>query len=371
MFQAVIDLKIVVLISFLIITITLFNCGGDSIDSSVNSNSPELSRIDGRVTEVFALKINEKDSRFAKLKNTLSFTVAATARGSLVDGIAVMAISNDGNMERLLDEDTTSFDGSFILFVPPGEVVLRFEVDEELFEKVMQVPEETTLDILVSIDKEDSAEPVMISSPGEETENEDNENGPGGEESDGPVDTEEDEDGDNNDTPGPLGSGNTDDEETGDDDDDSQGGNEPPSSGAGNITSSELLTSVNSRRAQGANCGSEGSFGPQGPLSISKFLGEAALRHSIDMSENNFFDHRGSDGSSPIDRMRDAGFNGNGWGENISRASYDRSAEEVVAGWMTSDGHCSNIMTPGFNVLGSAKASNSNWENWTLNLGTE
>lgn len=361
------DFKIVVFISFILITITFFNCGGDSIDSSTNSSSPELSRIDGRITEVLALKIDEKQSHFAEIKNTLSFTVTATAQGSLVDGISVMAIGNDSNGEKLLDQDTTAFDGSFSLFVPAGEVALQFEVDNEVYEKVLQVPEETTVEILVSINKEDKVNPVEISGPDGDGEEENTEDA---------IDETEDNSEDlnnENDVPQPEDTNDMqdEDEQTGDDDDDNQGDIDPPSSGEGNITSAELLTSLNSRRAQGANCGSEGSFGPQGPLSISSALGEAALRHSIDMSENNFFDHRGSDGSGPIDRMRAAGFNGNGWGENISRASYERSDEEVVAGWMTSDGHCSNIMTPGFNVLGSAKAANSNWENWTLNLGTE
>ena len=364
------DLKVVVFISFVVITTAMFNCGGDSTDSSINNNSAELTRIDGRITEVLALKIGATESRLAEIKNTLSFTVTATAQGSLVDGILVTALGADTGGVRLLDQDTTSFDGSFSLFVPEGEVALRFEVDDSVYEEVMQVPGETTVEILVSIDKDNMENPVEISSPGEG----------GGQEPDEENTEEPEEEVTEIPSEQPVNEGqDTGDEDITDveepqgdnDDDDNGGNNDVPTPGTGSVTYSELVTAVNSRRVQGANCGSQGSFGPQAELTVSNALGQAALNHSIDMSENDFFSHTGSEGSSPIDRMRDAGFNGSGWGENISRASYERSAEEVVAGWMTSDGHCSNIMTPGFNVLGSAKASNSSWENWTLNLGTE
>ena len=364
------DLKIAVFISFVVITAAMFNCGGDSTDSSINNNSAELTRIDGRITEVLALKIGATESRLAEIKNTLSFTITATAQGSLVDGILVTALGADADGLKLLDQDTTSFDGSFSLFVPEGEVALHFEVDDTVYEEVMQVPGETTVEILVSIDKDNTENPVEISSPGQDGSpepSEDNTEEPEEEVTEIPSQQPVNEDQDNEDE-------DIEDEEepqNDNDDDDSDGDNDIPTPGIGEVTSSELVAAVNSRRVQGANCGSRGSFGPQAELTVSNALGQAALNHSIDMSENDFFSHTGSDGSSPIDRMRDAGFNGSGWGENISRASYERSAEEVVAGWMTSDGHCSNIMTPGFNVLGSAKASNSSWENWTLNLGTE
>lgn len=369
--RTVYDLKIILFLSFLIITATIVNCGGDSNDSSINNNSAELSRIDGRITEVLALNIGNNESRLSKIKNTLTFTVTATAQGSMLDGIVVMALGAEEEGVKLLDQDTTSFDGSFSLFVPAGEVVLRFEVDDEIYEKVMQVPEESTVEILVSIDKDDLNNPLEIFSPDQGTDEEPSEDNteenveePEEEVTEIPAEQpqNENEDTDDEDIEEPQGDN---------DDDDSSAGNDMPPSGSGVVNSSQVLTAVNAWRVQGADCGSRGSFGPQGELAISNSIGQAALNHSVDMSQNNFFSHTGSNGSSPIERMRDAGFAGSGWGENISRASYPRSAEEVVAGWMTSDGHCSNIMSPDFNLLGSAKASNENWENWTLNLGTE
>ena len=44
------------------------------------------------------------------------------------------------------------------------------------------------------------------------------------------------------------------------------------------------------------------------PLAMNTALNNAALGHSEDMARNDFFDHTGSDGSSPWDRMARAGY---------------------------------------------------------------
>jgi len=368
MYKSVKSFIVLIIFSSLLILFTLYSCGGDGGDSSTNSDSQSLSTINGRVAEVLALSPQNKTSLYARMKNLVVVIPDARAQGFNLDGITVAALKQVSNGEQFLDEDITFIDGSFNLFVPAGEILLRFQVDDDVFEESMQVPENSTVEILVSIDPDNTENPVEITGP-EENDNEDENEENTDDLADEPEDTEEE-----NDVPEPTGNGDAqdmEDEETGDDDDDSQGNNDPPASENGNITSAELVTSVNTRRAQGANCGSEGSFGQAGSMDVSNALGNAALRHSRDMADNDFFSHTGSDGSSPIDRMRDAGFNGNGWGENISSFTFERNAEQVVQGWMDSDGHCANIMNPNFNILGSAKASNSTWEYWTLNLGTE
>jgi len=164
-------------------------------------------------------------------------------------------------------------------------------------------------------------------------------------------------------------------DEGGDNNQGSEGGTPPgddnDDSGQGNgiITSSAMLSSINSRRVQGANCGSDGTFGPQLPLTISSAVGQAALRHSNDMASLDFFGHTGSDGTSPGIRMNQAGFNGNAWGENIIKSTNQMTIEQVVAAWMASDGHCANIMAEVFTKMGSASASSDSWEYWTLDLG--
>ena len=72
--------------------------------------------------------------------------------------------------------------------------------------------------------------------------------------------------------------------------------------------------------------------------------------HARDMARRKFFDHRGRDGSQPKDRLLRAGYQPRLTGENI--AFGPESAEEVVAGWLASPGHCANIMDTRFQHTG-------------------
>jgi uncharacterized protein YkwD len=131
----------------------------------------------------------------------------------------------------------------------------------------------------------------------------------------------------------------------------------------------EVLRLINIERSEGAVCGSE-EFGPTGPLEMDDVLRDVARAHSVDMGENNFFDHTNLDGLTPFDRMEAAGFNGGyPWGENI--AAGQRSAQEVVTTWMNSPGHCSNIMDPEFGAIGIGYTvvSSSQYQHfWTQNF---
>jgi uncharacterized protein YkwD len=86
------------------------------------------------------------------------------------------------------------------------------------------------------------------------------------------------------------------------------------------------------------------------PLAMNTALNNAALGHSEDMARNDFFSHTGSDGSSPWDRMARAGYQWSRAGENIA-AGYV-SPEDVVKGWMGSDGHRTNILDCSFRDTG-------------------
>lgn len=86
------------------------------------------------------------------------------------------------------------------------------------------------------------------------------------------------------------------------------------------------------------------------PLQIDSRLASAATAHSLDMATNDFFDHVGSDGSSPGDRILDAGYSYSRAGENIA-AGYT-TPEAVVAGWMNSSGHRDNILNCAFTETG-------------------
>ncbi|HJL14448.1 MAG TPA: CAP domain-containing protein [Sandaracinaceae bacterium LLY-WYZ-13_1] len=131
----------------------------------------------------------------------------------------------------------------------------------------------------------------------------------------------------------------------------------------------EVLEIVNRRRAEGAVCGGE-ELGPAPPLEMDAVIREAARKHSVDMGEQDYFEHESLDGRTFADRMREEGFMGaSPWGENIAAGS--PTAERVMEGWMDSPGHCRNIMNPAYRVIGIgyAEAEGSTFGRyWTQNF---
>ena len=118
----------------------------------------------------------------------------------------------------------------------------------------------------------------------------------------------------------------------------------------------EVLVLVNQRRAAGANCGGT-AYGAAPPLAMQSSLRLAARDHSQDMAAQNYFSHTSLDGRTFDQRIRQAGYAGSApLGENI--AGGPASASSAVSLWMSSSGHCANIMSPGFRVLGVGYANN-------------
>jgi hypothetical protein len=116
-------------------------------------------------------------------------------------------------------------------------------------------------------------------------------------------------------------------------------------------TRPELVTEfTNAHRSTPTNCGTEGSFPSAGPLQLDFELSKAAQVHAVDMKENEFFDHTGSDGSDFSMRIGRTNYMGNPVGENI--AAGQTSSQEVVDGWVDSDGHCANIMNANATKIG-------------------
>ena len=111
---------------------------------------------------------------------------------------------------------------------------------------------------------------------------------------------------------------------------------------------------VNVARSRGRKCGSE-RFAAAPSLRVSRPLNEAAADHARDMARRKYFEHRGRDGSQPKDRVLRAGYRPRLSGENIAYGP--ESAEEVVAGWLDSPGHCANIMDPRFEDIGVGLAT--------------
>lgn len=132
----------------------------------------------------------------------------------------------------------------------------------------------------------------------------------------------------------------------------------------------QVLLLVNQRRAAGASCGSS-VFGAAPALSSHDQLRQAARCHSLDMATLNYFSHTGLDGSNPGARIAATGYVAGTWGENI--AAGQRTAQQVVDGWVASEGHCRNLMNKNFAELGvgyafDADASYDHY--WTQNFGT-
>ena len=112
----------------------------------------------------------------------------------------------------------------------------------------------------------------------------------------------------------------------------------------------DVLQRINEVRGAGVVCGDE-VMPPVPPLTMNRELQLAARWHSQDMTDQRYFAHDSLDGRMLGDRVAAAGFRGAGpLGENILRNSSDPM--ETVAGWLSSPGHCTNLMDPSFHVTG-------------------
>jgi len=123
--------------------------------------------------------------------------------------------------------------------------------------------------------------------------------------------------------------------------------------GPARYVSARVLQLVNAARTHGRRCGGE-VFPAVAPVRLSSTLERAAREHVRDMASHNFFEHEGSDGSSPTQRLARTGYRWRLTGENIAYGP--TSADEVVSGWLASPGHCENIMEPRFTEMGIAFA---------------
>ena len=111
------------------------------------------------------------------------------------------------------------------------------------------------------------------------------------------------------------------------------------------------------------------------PLAYSESLTTAARSHNEDMITNNFFDHQGSDGSSPADRACANGFLPYPWeacyvGENIAAGYY--TPADVMTAWMNSAGHRDNILNSSYREIGVGHNVGGAYGNyWNMDLGSE
>jgi uncharacterized protein YkwD len=124
-----------------------------------------------------------------------------------------------------------------------------------------------------------------------------------------------------------------------------------PASQDAAAVSKRVLALVNDARAAPRKCGRT-VFAAAPPLTSSSLLERAAHVQAVDMADHNFFEHTGSDGSHPSDRVTRVGYRWRTVAENIAAGA--RDADSVVRGWLNSPGHCANIMGAQYREMGVA-----------------
>jgi uncharacterized protein YkwD len=115
----------------------------------------------------------------------------------------------------------------------------------------------------------------------------------------------------------------------------------------------EVLERVNAARSKARKCGST-SYQAAPPLQLSALLNRAALIHAQDMARHSHFEHEGTDGSTPAERIARVGYRWRQVAENIAAGA--PTAQSVVDGWLESPGHCVNIMGAQYREMGIAFA---------------
>jgi len=104
-------------------------------------------------------------------------------------------------------------------------------------------------------------------------------------------------------------------------------------------------------------------------LAVDQRLAAAAQAHSADMVRRAFFAHESPDGRQVWDRAVAAGYAYRKVAENI--AAGQRTAEEVVRGWMESPGHRANILDGDLTQIGVGRADGGSYGvYWTQVFGT-
>jgi uncharacterized protein YkwD len=105
----------------------------------------------------------------------------------------------------------------------------------------------------------------------------------------------------------------------------------------------------------------------RGALKLSAKLCESATIHARDMAKHQKLDHKGSDGSTVVDRAKRVGYNYVRAGENI--AFGQKTVGQVMDTWMKSPGHRANIMAD-FTEMGAARVEDDEGVNyWCVNFG--
>jgi hypothetical protein len=106
------------------------------------------------------------------------------------------------------------------------------------------------------------------------------------------------------------------------------------------------------------------------PYQLDSRLIHSSQRHNLDMAHNNFTGHTGSDGSTPLQRMSEAGYNWHFGGEIIGWG-FSGSHQAMLNWWMNSSIHRQMILSSNYEHFGLSYvfAPGSDWGHyWTVNM---
>jgi uncharacterized protein YkwD len=89
-------------------------------------------------------------------------------------------------------------------------------------------------------------------------------------------------------------------------------------------------------------------------------LDAVALAHSQDMARRGYFSHDSPEGANPVDRLNAGRISDMRLaGENLGMTTAASPSLEIVAQWLVSPDHRSNLLAPAFNFTGIGVAQNA------------
>ncbi len=117
----------------------------------------------------------------------------------------------------------------------------------------------------------------------------------------------------------------------------------------------QMLEALDARRAQGQHCGPRGSFPPAPTLRMNGALRCAARLHALDMAEQGFVDHQGSDDTTPWGRLTAAQYPFATADEVI--VSTDMTPEDILdTVWIPREGSCAALSASSYTEVGVGAA---------------
>jgi len=128
----------------------------------------------------------------------------------------------------------------------------------------------------------------------------------------------------------------------------------PALTSTSSVNKTLMLQLVNEVRKKGCQCG-DTYYPAASAVTWNEVLEKAATAHSKDMYQNKYFSHTSPSGTNAGTRIDAAGYKWKTYGENIAMGYNNEKA--VIDGWLSSPGHCKNIMGSAYKEMGVANVN--------------